>query len=546
MPRYVKPNFLQSKLRELLGEEFRNQPPELQEWAQGPLKNYFARRFLTPNDELYMLAQQGHAVVPNARPFIYGARYSGMPEEMRPVTPSAQHYLDEAVYRLRGYKNPAGLIAAELPYGGVGRNPAHWLVGLPGDEARLGGIGTAWVHKLASESADPRYSDVTKRLLPEGQAKLWPELVDPLRGLGPARNISGNEALEAAKILRKYQAAGGVGELRGALGTLRDELRGRLAQAREKHGYERSGWGPRFDSVKDVQNPSERVFKIWTSPLVQMMEHVPASGQYKGAKIHAGMSASPQLQPFIDQWVGPLQQALLANEPWLANWKPGGPRLDTLWRLPDQHRHVGDALSGLLGEGAIRGAVLPRMSVAEAARHTLDWNRNLEQNKAKKAAREAAELLTSPKGIVTHQEWPTGWRVDEVTDPARLTKESCAAGATWCTRSNTVAENYLREGPFYLLRDPTGKARVAFQTTRDGQVKQVRNRKQSGNMSADTMPYVQEFLTDPRFTHVDPYELSSTGMTQQEWAARRRARLPAPPKDRGYRKGGSVLARLAA
>lgn len=522
---------LQSVLQRMLTKQYRNSPAPLQQWAQGPLRNYLTRRFGTPEDELNQMVQAGAVIQPGVGP---------------------QGFRNRALHL--GYKvheTPEEYVSA-LVQRQLGKQP-EYLLHLPTDTARLGAVTDAWLRKWTdlggpeekykgwgeSLTSPGKYRQVARQYFPN-TAKFWSEVVDPLDYefdaiLPEPRNLKPEAAENIQDVFRRYMTkAGGQEEFGSALSQLKKDLiRKRLLSPLDDGVFHQR-------PLQNVASPAQNLFRVQTSPLKQMYEYDLASNvPYEGAKFKGSMGSSGSRNPFVSGPLAGIRNTLLQDEPWLARWTPEQGALREFFGITPDIRHITDVLVDDLAAGRVRPDVLPRMSMREAGQRTVDWNRNMERRNTERVQRAAAELLKDPKGITPVAEYPEGWRVDQVTNADRLTKESCAAGATWCTRSDAIAQNYLEQGPFYLLRDPSGVARVAFQTDKAGKVHQIRNRKQTRDLSEETKPFVRRFLIEhPGFQDVEPNELRTADYTPAEWRAARRA-LPPPEKKRA---GGHVHA----
>jgi hypothetical protein len=228
-----------------------------------------------------------------------------------------------------------------------------------------------------------------------------------------------------------------------------------------------------------------------TSALRQMAAHDPATGAYEGTK-YKGRVGGSGYHPFGRPVENYLRE-LVAENPYLAKFDPDDAVHQELKYAPGSVAHMLDALTSDLGAGRLRPESLNHLSVRDAAWRTDAFNREIEKRKEEDAARKLAEMLTSDEGRTLKREYPEGWRWDQITNSKRAMDEACAAGATWCFRDKRVADNYLKNSNLFVLRDPSGKSRVAVEQDPDTKaIRQVRNRKQSGVISEDAMPFARD------------------------------------------------------
>jgi len=465
----AKGGFLNSRLDKVLSS-YSVQPP-LQQWANSTLRKYITRDMLHPQDPLIEAA--GRGVLLEATPEFF-ARW------------------EHDVGPWHKIKTRPGLDLGSL---NVDQRSLTDRLGRDLVSASKQQI----VDDIFNESVlqTPKY--ISKFNTPQERLgaltnlylRKWSALGDG--GNGYKNFDIGSDSPEA---LRKFYAAVAAANPEGLNSRPTDDEV--LALYKQFNDFVKSDEGAgalealRTNDFTDARNRHHSTLRAQTKALQQMYAHDPAA-PYTGRTFPGGMQAA--YTPFGISKEEAVQRAL-ATDPYLSKFGD----TDTFEyfkynRLPTPLLHMQDALNTELRAGNIStGALQNGLSMRAAADIVADFNRRTEEAASISKAEQLRALANDKSGIETLHEFPEGWRWDRVLAPARASEEACATGSSWCFREPAIAEKYMKDH-LYLLRDPSGAARVAVQhDPLTNSIMQIRNRKQTGVVSKDVVPFAQQIV----------------------------------------------------
>lgn len=476
--------FLNSSIAKRLDELMHNSDPALEPWVNSTMRRYLVRDFGTPEDPLSRT---------RARELGLPSAGQGSPLDFEYWAPLRT--LDDLNY----------LETRRI----VGHQP-DYLLQQPDDASRLGALTNIYMRKWSPleavgtsqrrvqgvdsqmKSRAPTFEKLSARYsglpIPTGFQDLVAEYGRAMSPLPTSRSLPEGAARRAYDVVAPYaQSPLGQAELA--------QLRNIVPPGSYSYG---------------------RLFRGQTHALRDMYKHMAdePDAPYSGPRLSVGRTG--WYTPFIDNARKNAAKTVLERDPYLA--KLDEPVRELLI-LPHYMREITDALSADLGAGRLRPESLSRLSVPDAARRAGEYYANLAKYKEADRLVKLKKMLASPDGLEIAREYPGGWRWDKLLTAKRAADEACVAGSTWCTQSENVARNYLNKNDLYLLRDPSGGGRVQVQyDPLVGEIKQIRNRKQSGRVSDEVMPYARDIvnLLSPR--SVSDYEARQAfGLDAGDW-----------------------------